>query len=191
MLNPARRNGRRWGSALLVVAGLWQCIVSATPALALTQLQGAATKVGDSRGHSSVTLSGKFQRGERIDVHTAGVADIATHRPIDIDDHMRLASVSKAFSGAAALALVASGRLSLDDTIGSKRPDLPVAWWPVTLRQVLNHTSGLPDFTADPRFLQALENSLLQAPPPRQLLSFVEDKPLAFKAGSQYRQAHR
>jgi D-alanyl-D-alanine carboxypeptidase len=51
--------------------------------------------------------------------------------------------VSKAFNGAVALALVARGQLSLGDTIGKLLPWLPRAWWPVTLRQALDHTSGL------------------------------------------------
>ncbi|HZC02657.1 MAG TPA: serine hydrolase domain-containing protein, partial [Gammaproteobacteria bacterium] len=70
-------------------------------------------------------------RGESIDVHTAGVANLESERPIRLNEHMRLASVAKAFSGAAALALVARGHLSLDDTIGQWLPDLPQSWWPV------------------------------------------------------------
>ena len=63
-------------------------------------------------------------------------------------DHMRIASVAKAFSGATALSLVDEGVLSLDDTIAERLPELPEAWGEVTLRQLLNHTSGLPDYTA-------------------------------------------
>src|SRR5262245_14257794 len=85
-------------------------------------------------------------RGKSIDVHTAGVANLESRRPIHFHDHMRLASVAKAFSGAAALSLVASGQLSLDDTIRQWLPELPQTWWPVTLAQLLNHTSGILDF---------------------------------------------
>ena len=60
---------------------------------------------------------------------------------------MRIASIAKAFSGAVALHLVQEGRLGLDDTIGQRLPDLPTAWAAVTVRQMLNHTSGLPDYT--------------------------------------------
>ncbi len=125
-------------------------------------------------------------RGAERDLHSAGVADVTTGEPIHINDHMRIASVSKAFSGAAALSLVGRGQLSLDTTIGEILPDLPRAWWPVTLRQLLNHTSGIPDFSATPAFLQALLASLQVAPPPRTLLSFVESKPLLFPPGSSY-----
>jgi D-alanyl-D-alanine carboxypeptidase len=65
-------------------------------------------------------------------------------------------------------------------------PDLPDAWSEVTLRQLLNHTSGLPDFTKDQGFLDALLASPKRAPQPRELLSFVEDEPLNFEPGTQY-----
>src|SRR5215470_13636324 len=80
------------------------------------------------------------QRGSEAALHTAGVADIATGRTITMADAMRLASVAKAFSGAAALALVGDGRLTLDTTVGAVRPDLPAAWKAITLAQLLQHT---------------------------------------------------
>src|SRR6266542_768982 len=57
------------------------------------------------------------QRGSKRVVFRHGVADRASRRRIALADHWRIASVSKAFSGAAALTLVARGKLALDDTI--------------------------------------------------------------------------
>ena len=126
-------------------------------------------------------------RGKSIDVHTAGVANLESRKPIHIHEHMRLASVAKAFSGAAALSLVTSGQLSLDDTIRQWLPQLPQTWWPVTLAQLLNHTSGIPDYTDEPAFLPALFASLQSPPSPRDLLEFVAGKTPAFTPGTQYR----
>jgi D-alanyl-D-alanine carboxypeptidase len=126
------------------------------------------------------------QVGDERTVHTAGVADLATGRAPTVDDHMRIASTAKAFSGATALALVDKGRLSLDDTIGKWLPDLPAAWSAVTLRQLLSHTSGLPDFTNSPEFAAAVGASLETPLPPEQLLAFVADEPLVFVPGSRY-----
>jgi D-alanyl-D-alanine carboxypeptidase len=95
---------------------------------------------------------------------------------------MRIASVSKAFSGATALALVTDGLLSLDDTIGDLLPDLPGAWHAVTLGQALHHTSGLPDYTSSEAFVETLLASPEHAPPPGGLLGFVADQVLAFAA---------
>lgn len=127
------------------------------------------------------------QVGDDISVHTAGVAEVGTDRVPTVEDHMRIASVAKAFSGATALALVNEGTLSLEDTIGEVLPTQPEAWWDVTLRQLLNHTSGLPDFTKSPALQEAAFASLEVAPPPGELLSYVADQPLDFPAGSEYR----
>jgi D-alanyl-D-alanine carboxypeptidase len=100
---------------------------------------------------------------------------------------MRLASVAKAFSGAAALSLVGDGSLSLDDTVGAKLPDQPAAWADVTVAQLLQHTSGVPDFSQSKEFQQAVVASLDVAPPPAQLLSYVASEPLEFTPGTEYR----
>jgi D-alanyl-D-alanine carboxypeptidase len=93
--------------------------------------------------------------------------------------------VAKAFSGATALALVADGRLSLGDTVGRRLPGLPLAWSRVTLRELLQHTSGIPDFSQAKSFRKALKKSPLKAPPPAVLLSFAA-KRLNFTPGSRY-----
>jgi D-alanyl-D-alanine carboxypeptidase len=127
------------------------------------------------------------QRGQHRKVHTFGVRNIKSGLPIRVDDRMRIASAAKAFSGAVALSLVSDGKLSLQDTIGERLPELPEAWSGVTLRQLLNHTSGIPDFSLEPDFQEALLASLTKAPPPEELLSFVEDdEDLLFDPGSEY-----
>lgn len=118
-------------------------------------------------------------------LYRAGTADLATGAPILASDSMRLASVSKAFSGAVALSLVAAGRLSLRDTVGQWLRGLPRAWSKVTLRELLQHTSGIPDFSATKAFRKALLKSLRKPPPPRVLLSFAR-KRLKFTPGSRY-----
>ena len=89
------------------------------------------------------------QRGGRAVLHRAGTANVATGAPIRASDSMRLASVAKAFSGAVALSLVAEGRLSLSDTVGRRLPGLPRAWSRVTLRELLQHTSGMPSYITE------------------------------------------
>jgi len=126
------------------------------------------------------------QRGDRAVLHRAGTADLADGVPIQAFDSIRLASVSKAFSGAVALSLAADGTLSLGDTIGKWLPGLPRAWSRVTLRELLNHTSGIPDFSKTDAFREALLKSLLKAPPPRILLSYAGGG-LNFTPGSKYK----
>jgi D-alanyl-D-alanine carboxypeptidase len=126
------------------------------------------------------------QRRKRAIFRTAGVGNVARKTPIGSSDHMRLASVAKAFSGAVAVSLVAEGKLSLADTIGRWLPGLPAAWSAVTLRELLQHTSGIPDFSQTEAFGKALEQSLLAAPPPEQLLSYAPAV-LDFTPGSRFR----
>jgi D-alanyl-D-alanine carboxypeptidase len=126
------------------------------------------------------------QRRGRAVLHRAGTADLADGAPIRASDSMRLASVAKAFSGAVALSLVANGTLALGDTVGRLLRGLPAAWSRVTLRELLQHTSGIRDFITTEAFKKALLESLLKAPPPRVLLSFAPRK-LAFRPGSRYK----
>ncbi|WP_406864447.1 serine hydrolase domain-containing protein [Streptomyces sp. HUAS MG47] len=125
-------------------------------------------------------------RGNRTRVYTAGVGDIDTRRPPRLDDHMRIASVAKAFSGAVALRLVDKGLLSLDDTIGTRLPAQPAAWHPVTLRQLLQHTSGLPDFSGSPEFQRIVQADPRHVFDSRRLLDFVANEPLLFRPGALY-----
>ncbi|MEV7676373.1 serine hydrolase domain-containing protein [Streptomyces sp. NPDC088752] len=127
-----------------------------------------------------------MQVGDRTTVHRAGVADTRTGRPPRADEYMRLASVSKAYSGAVALRLVDRHRLDLDDTIGRRLPALPEAWHGVTLRQLLSHTSGLPDFSTAPSFLEILIADPRHHFDSRELLDFVTDRGLEFPPGSRY-----
>jgi D-alanyl-D-alanine carboxypeptidase len=126
------------------------------------------------------------QRGGRAVLHRAGTANVATGAPIRASDSMWLASVSKAFSGAVALSLVADGRLSLGDTVGRRLPGLPLAWSKVTLRELLQHTSGIADFSQTKAFAKALQKSPHKPPRPVVLLSFAP-KRLLFTPGSRYK----
>lgn len=127
------------------------------------------------------------QRGGRETVYSAGVAELGTSTPVTAADHMRIASTSKAFSGAVALALVARHRLSLDDTIARLLPSLPKAWGEVTLRELLDHTSGLEDFSDDPAFLDYLVKNLHATPSPTFILHFIADTKPRFTPGTAYR----
>ena len=126
------------------------------------------------------------QRGGRREVFRRGVANLRTGARIRLGDHWRIASVSKAFSGAVALRLVAEGKLSLDDTIASRLSGLPAAWGSVTLAQALQHVSGLPDYSTSPAFQNQLRTAPRAPLMPAALISFVADQPLDFPPGSAY-----
>jgi D-alanyl-D-alanine carboxypeptidase len=134
------------------------------------------------------------QRGQSREVHTFGVANLKSERRMGANDRMRIASTAKAFSGAVALSLVSkTDKLSLDDTIGERLSDLPEPppkkWSDVTLRQLLSHTSGLPEYTGE-AFRAAVEEKRLRNPdPPAKLLTYaykLNHKKLLFDPGTRY-----
>ncbi|MGW1993858.1 serine hydrolase domain-containing protein [Embleya sp. NPDC001921] len=73
-----------------------------------------------------------------------GVADVRTGRAIPADGAFRIASTSKSFTATVVLQLVGEGRLGLDDRVERWLPGI-VAGRPITVRQLLQHTSGLQD----------------------------------------------
>lgn len=82
---------------------------------------------------------------------TAGVADLATGAKRRAGEHFRIGSFTKAFTGTVVLQLVAERKLSLDGTVADWLPGVVEKYIPgadgstITVRQLLNHTSGLPD----------------------------------------------
>ncbi|KUN30173.1 peptidase S12 [Streptomyces antibioticus] len=124
--------------------------------------------------------------GRKTRVLTAGTADVRTGRRPHPDDHMRIASTAKAFSGAVALALADRGALDLDDTLRDRLPQLPDAWGAVTLRQLLQHTSGLPDYSESTAFRAEIIADPRHHFDSRRLLDYVADQPLRFAPGSRY-----
>lgn len=126
------------------------------------------------------------QRGEDRTIHRAGVANVEFGAPIKLRDTLRLASTSKAFSGAVALRLVERDELELDRGIREVLPWLPPGWEAVTLRTALQHTSGLPDYTSDPGFGAAFGADPRRFFTPEQLVAYVTDDPLLFAPGSSY-----
>jgi CubicO group peptidase (beta-lactamase class C family) len=78
-----------------------------------------------------------------------GLADETGRRAFTPETPSCLASLSKPFTATLVLMLSDRNRLHLDDPIGHYLPELPAALGAATLRQVLNHTSGIPDYSSD------------------------------------------
>ncbi len=72
-----------------------------------------------------------------------GFADAAGERPVTVETAFWIASVSKQFAAVAVLDLVEAGRLALEDPLERFFDDLPAAYRPITVHQLLTHTAGL------------------------------------------------
>ncbi|MEV6279601.1 serine hydrolase domain-containing protein [Nocardia sp. NPDC051832] len=96
-------------------------------------------------------LSAVVTHGDRI-VHAGGYGHESGGRPVTADTPMRVASLSKSFTATAVMILVDEGRISLDGTVSEQLPGFTTAdarGAAVTVRQLLNQTSGLTDPTVD------------------------------------------
>ena len=75
-----------------------------------------------------------------------GVTDLRTMHPIDSSTNFRLASFTKQFTAMCIMLLVHDGKLRYDDHLTDIFPEFPAYGKPITVRNLLNHTSGLPDY---------------------------------------------
>ena len=75
-----------------------------------------------------------------------GLADVENKTPCTPETNFRIASVSKQFTAAAVMLLVDRGKLSLDDTLPKFFPGFPDYGKKITVKQLLTHTSGLPEY---------------------------------------------
>jgi D-alanyl-D-alanine carboxypeptidase len=106
-----------------------------------------------------------------------GVAATPAHR-------YRIGSVTKQFTAAAVLQLAEQGKLGLDDAIGTHLSSLPSAWHAVTVRQLLNHTSGIPSYT---EIGAAWFSRWDQELTPDSLVALTADKPMDFAPGTNWK----
>jgi D-alanyl-D-alanine carboxypeptidase len=75
----------------------------------------------------------------------SGTTDLGRKRVFQPDDILRVGSVTKTFTAVVILKLVEEGALNLEDPLSKWYPDFPNAG-SITIRQLLNHTSGIPEY---------------------------------------------
>jgi D-alanyl-D-alanine carboxypeptidase len=115
-------------------------------------------------------------------VTASGVAGYESSTPLTPDMHFRIGSITKTFTATVVLQLVQSCELSLDDTIDRWQPQQPGAR-DITVENLLNMTSGIPEFMTTTAFQDVAENDPLHEWQPQQLIDLVEDEPLLFPPG--------
>ena len=104
---------------------------------------------------------------------TSGLADVARGRPVTDDTAFSVASISKTFLAALALELSVEGTIRLDTPVATYLPGLRLDP-AITVRMLLNHTSGLADFFLNPRIDVALQADRDRGWTPRRTLSYVQ-----------------
>src|SRR6476646_2151876 len=108
----------------------------------------APIKAGQVAGASVAVVKG----GETIVDKAYGFADLELDVPTPRGATYEIGSVTKQFTAAAILLLAEDGKLALDDELTKFLPDYPLQGHHVTLRRLLNHTSGIKGYTEMPEF---------------------------------------
>ena len=104
---------------------------------------------------------------------------------MQLDDHVRIGSITKTFTGTLVLQLVDQGRVRLDAPIDDYLPHLHVPnGGAITVRQLLHMTSGLYDYTQDEQLNRALDSDPTREWTPKQLLRLAFRHPPYFAPGT-------
>lgn len=124
------------------------------------------------------------ENGQTIYTAGRGMADIAAKRPITPATVFRIGSITKQFTAATILRLAEQGKLSLDDPLSKFLPDYPAPGSTATVRQLLNHTSGVMPYTAIPGFMTEANTNKPYTTP--QLIAVFKNIPSPSKPGQQW-----
>ncbi|MBX2946588.1 MAG: serine hydrolase [Cyclobacteriaceae bacterium] len=112
-----------------------------------------------------------------------GIAEINRKQPIEPDMVFRIGSITKQFTSTAILKLVSEGKLSLQDELSKHLPDFKTEH-PVTIEQLLNHTSGIKSYTSVPERMttEAKKTKVSVA----EMLGYIQGYPIDFKPGEKW-----
>ncbi len=177
--------------ALTFVNGLQQIV--AVPAVERTNDGVASLQDTLEESYSHYQRAGA-QLGVRAHGGTSvtaasGLSDIEAQIPLTTKYPVEIGSITKSFISAAMLLLQEQGSLDLDHFLSQYRPGFPNGDQ-ITLRMLLNHTSGVPDYDTVDEFLQGVIDSLTSGQPktytPEDLIQFALKDPFQFDPGSDW-----
>jgi D-alanyl-D-alanine carboxypeptidase len=114
----------------------------------------------------------------------AGRADLRKKTPLSPAMSFRVGSITKSFVATVVLQLIGEGKLSLADTLDHWLPGVVPAGPQITVRELLNHTSGIANYTSEVTFAAALVAMPLRVWTPLELVSFVDGRPPLFAPGT-------
>jgi D-alanyl-D-alanine carboxypeptidase len=160
--------------AIAIVIGLIVHDSLATKSLGSSVEKKLEKVVNDSIDTYNIpgAVVGVWIPGKQPWLMASGVADIATSRPVKTTDRFRIASITKTFTATVILQLVDEGKLDLEASPNKYLGDEPQTAG-VTIKQLLNHTSGLFDYLEDENFLETAVKEPLRKWQPQELLDFA------------------
>ncbi len=123
------------------------------PAVGGTPFNEAAVDqvvLSEMRRQQSPGIGVAVIKGDRVLMSKGyGMANVEQQMPVTAETMFESGSVGKMFTAAGIMALVEEQKIALDSSVRRYLPDAPAAWQPITIRHLLSHTSGIPDYTGD------------------------------------------
>lgn len=107
-----------------------------------------------------------------------GFSDVETKRLVSTRTVFNIGQLTNAFTAVAIMQLKEEGKLKLDDLIASYLPYLPQSWGTITIRQLLTHSSGIPDYT------ECSDFSFSTHYQPGDIIHLIKEQPLLFNPNS-------
>ncbi|HVK80829.1 MAG TPA: serine hydrolase domain-containing protein, partial [Verrucomicrobiae bacterium] len=164
--------------ALLIVATTLSACATSSRADSADAIVRDALAAGPYPG-ISVSIE---QRGRIVYQRGFGFADLERQIPVTPETRFPVGSVTKTFTCLSVLQLNAAGAVSLDESVGHYLPDLPAPSRNVTVRALLNHSSGIPNYTALPDFPLSQSVGMSRA----DVVAYFADEPLLFTPGEMF-----
>lgn len=113
-----------------------------------------------------------------------GVSDIESKTPLNVNSKFRIGSITKTFVAEIILQLVDEGKIRLDDKLSTLLPGTPIPYANIiTLRNLLNHSSGIYCYTNDDYFINTWLDQPLKQYTPKDILQIALNEDAEFKPG--------
>jgi D-alanyl-D-alanine carboxypeptidase len=188
----------------IITLGAATCVVALSlamsPAAAIAPASGlasvrAASAGGDSdralRAAMLATLDAgatgliaRIDDGDDVTRIGVGAARLDPRRPIRVGDQVRVGSITKTMVATVALQLIGEGRLQLSDTLEQWLPGVVPGADGITIRMLLNHTSGIFNYTDDPDFIPTALADPHRYWSPDELIAIATSHPPVFAPGA-------
>lgn len=175
------------GLAAILAFTIATCAQAAANPLSAAQLKAidAIAQHALAKQHISGMEIGIGRAGTVLYAHGYGLRDRAHHLPVTARTVFPVGSITKQFTAATVMLLVQRGSVDLNAHVSRYLPKAPHGG-EITVRELLNQTSGLPDYLEDKPLLASIMSGKAGPDSVQRLVSLVDDKPLHFKPGTKW-----
>jgi D-alanyl-D-alanine carboxypeptidase len=178
-----------WASALAAMAAFFG-FAAASPADTLSASQtaqvNAIVKSAMAKQHLVGAEIAIGRNGTLLFTQGYGLRDRATGLPVTANTIFPIGSITKQFTATCVMQLVQQGKTNLDAKVARYLPEVPHASQ-ITVRELLDQTSGLQDYLDNKPLLRSIEAGTARTPhAPQQLLALIDGMPLLFTPGTKF-----